>query len=329
MNKRQNSGGKTERLPSERCQLAPSSDFAMILVDMREDAEHAKKRDRLGTLAWCRQAKRVEMLANQHHLKGQRLYAVCAENGLDDPTTVKRLRKLAPMADDLIVMCEEMASADPGFTWPGLQTALKMVFPPPPREPQEPKPNEPPDHIYSVDDLRAWFPDLVMAIEEAAADQLADAKDEIERLEQKITQLKAQVAELRKKRNAVKQSDICYTPRSLAKQIIDHFQPTGLVLDPARGDGSFFDQFPKDCESVWCEILEVHGREGRDFLGWTVSVDWIVTNGPWSGQAAGPFQKHCLEVADNVVLLLPGQMGVSTYSRIKYAKRRAMPSRRL
>lgn len=115
-------------------------------------------------------------------------------------------------------------------------------------------------------------------------------------------------------------SDIRYTPRPLAKQIIDYFQPTGIVLDPARGDGSFFDQFPADCQAEWCEIREVDGRVSRDFFGWMVPVDWIITNGPWSARAHTKFQRWALEIADNVVLLVRGNMGISTYLRIRDAQ---------
>jgi transcriptional regulator with XRE-family HTH domain len=56
-------------------------------------------------------------------------------------------------------------------------------------------------------------------------------------------------------------ADIVYTPRSLAKAVIDHHPLTGVVLDPCRGDGAFFDQFPDHVDACWCEIAE-----GRDFM---------------------------------------------------------------
>ena len=33
--------------------------------------------------------------------------------------------------------------------------------------------------------------------------------------------------------------DIVMTPDYLAKDIIQHFHPTGLILDPCRGEGAF------------------------------------------------------------------------------------------
>jgi len=40
-------------------------------------------------------------------------------------------------------------------------------------------------------------------------------------------------------------SDIVYTPVSVAKQIVDFLNPEGLLLDPCRGDGAFFNNFPQ------------------------------------------------------------------------------------
>ncbi|MCG7944855.1 MAG: hypothetical protein N0C84_00760 [Candidatus Thiodiazotropha taylori] len=69
------------------------------------------------------------------------------------------------------------------------------------------------------------------------------------------------------------EQDVVYTPHSLAKEIIDHYKPTGLILEPCRGGGAFSDQM--NCD--WCEI-----QEGIDFFEYTQSPDWIITNPPWS-----------------------------------------------
>lgn len=91
-------------------------------------------------------------------------------------------------------------------------------------------------------------------------------------------------------------SDVVYTPRSLAQAVISHFPLTGVVLDPCRGDGAFFDQFPDHLDARWCEIAE-----GRDFLNWRVPVEWIVTNPPWS--KFREFLVHGMNVAENIVFL--------------------------
>ena len=87
--------------------------------------------------------------------------------------------------------------------------------------------------------------------------------------------------------------DIVYTPRELALNIIDHYHPTGKVLDPCKGDGAFSDQIA-DC--LWCEI-----ELGSDFMDWTDPVDWIISNPPWSKMRE--FLAHGMEIANNIVYL--------------------------
>ena len=51
------------------------------------------------------------------------------------------------------------------------------------------------------------------------------------------------------------EKDIVMTPEYLAKDIIRHFNPTGIILDPSRGTGAFYDNFPNDTKD-WCEFGE-------------------------------------------------------------------------
>ena len=86
--------------------------------------------------------------------------------------------------------------------------------------------------------------------------------------------------------------DIVMTPEYLAKDIIQHYEPKGLILDPCRGTGAFYDNFDglyphsKD----WCEIAE-----NRDFLQYHRKVHWIITNPPWSMMQQ--FLWHGMEIA--------------------------------
>lgn len=91
-------------------------------------------------------------------------------------------------------------------------------------------------------------------------------------------------------------NDVVYTPVSIAKKIYDYFKPEGTILEPCRGGGAFYDLFkePKD----WCEI-----REGKDFMQYDKHVDWIITNPPFSTYEM--FYKKALEIADNIVFLIP------------------------
>ena len=89
-------------------------------------------------------------------------------------------------------------------------------------------------------------------------------------------------------------ADVVYTPRTLAKDIIDNFNPSGVILDPCKGDGAFYDQLPEP--KYWAEL-----QEGVDFLKWTKKVDWIISNPPWSKMRV--FLNHSYMIADNVVFL--------------------------
>lgn len=105
--------------------------------------------------------------------------------------------------------------------------------------------------------------------------------------------------------------DLVMTPPDLAKAVIDHFTPqmAGSILDPARGAGAFFDQFPANLERHWCEL-----REAKDFLSWKRPVDWIVTNPPWS--RLRDFTRHAMPTAPNIVWLAP-IVNLTTKARLR------------
>lgn len=92
--------------------------------------------------------------------------------------------------------------------------------------------------------------------------------------------------------------DLVATPYPLAKQIVLHFRPTGLVLDPCRGPTRpFFRALRRyGCDVDWCEL-----SEGRNFLDYAERVNWIITNPPWS--KLRQFLEHAMRLADEVVFL--------------------------
>lgn len=92
--------------------------------------------------------------------------------------------------------------------------------------------------------------------------------------------------------------DIVMTPENVAQDIIKHFSPKGKILDPCRGRGAFFNNFPKTEDNRFCEI-----SEGLDFLQYEEPVDWIITNPPWSDFKR--FLVHGMEIANNVCYLIP------------------------
>ena len=85
------------------------------------------------------------------------------------------------------------------------------------------------------------------------------------------------------------------TPEYLSQDIIQHFNPSGKILDPSRGNGAFYDNFPTDNKD-WCEL-----GEGKDFLQYGDSVEWIITNPPWS--KIQKFLEHGMKIANNIVYL--------------------------
>lgn len=93
-----------------------------------------------------------------------------------------------------------------------------------------------------------------------------------------------------------KSDDVVYTPRGLAKRIINHFKPHGLVLDPCMGDGAFYDQIENE-RKEWCEI-----SKGVDFFEYNTACDWIISNPPYS--IFRSFLQHSMELADNIVFLI-------------------------
>lgn len=90
-----------------------------------------------------------------------------------------------------------------------------------------------------------------------------------------------------------------YTPHALAKSIVDHYKPSGIILDPCRGKGAFYDNFPSVENKLWCEI-----DDGIDFLNnFDQKVDWVITNPPWGKPFFRQFLRHSMKLSDNVVFL--------------------------
>jgi hypothetical protein len=91
-------------------------------------------------------------------------------------------------------------------------------------------------------------------------------------------------------------NDVVLTNRSIAKKIIEYFNPQGLCLDPCKGKGAFYDYMSHPKE--YCEI-----QENIDFFTYLKSVDWIISNPPYSNY--DNFLLHSFEIAKNIVYLIP------------------------
>lgn len=91
-------------------------------------------------------------------------------------------------------------------------------------------------------------------------------------------------------------SDIVYTPASVAQGIINYLKPSGICLDPCKGDGAFYDLLPEGRQ--YCEITE-----GKDFFDYRGGANWIIGNPPYS--IFKDFLEYSFELADNVSFLVP------------------------
>jgi hypothetical protein len=93
--------------------------------------------------------------------------------------------------------------------------------------------------------------------------------------------------------------DRVYTPPELAVAIVDHFKPSGKMLEPCAGKHAFSNAMFKwsECPVDCCEI-----DVGTDFLKADLGkYQWIITNCPWS--QTRQFLKRSMELSDNVVFL--------------------------
>ena len=77
-----------------------------------------------------------------------------------------------------------------------------------------------------------------------------------------------------------KEGDIYYTPNALARELISitPLHAGQSVLDPAKGTGSFYNNYPTDLR----ETSSAEITEGSDFFAITNKYDWLVTNPPFS-----------------------------------------------
>lgn len=98
--------------------------------------------------------------------------------------------------------------------------------------------------------------------------------------------------------------DKVYTPDELAKEIItkidNKFGLFGTILDPCKGKGAFYSNYPDKCKKDYCEI-----DEGKDFLELdeTKHYDWIISNPPYS--CYNLFHEKAMKICDNIVWLIP------------------------
>lgn len=103
-------------------------------------------------------------------------------------------------------------------------------------------------------------------------------------------------------------SDVHFTNVQLAHDIVQHFRPRGICMEPFRGEDAFYRWLPEG--SPWCEITN-----GRDFFDANDKVDWIITNPPFSNLTE--IFKHAFYLSENCVFLIPISKYWSSNPRLK------------
>jgi hypothetical protein len=114
-------------------------------------------------------------------------------------------------------------------------------------------------------------------------------------------------------------NDMIFTPGCVAADIIRYFDAeygiTGKVLDPFKGDGAFYGFFPcliRGAKNIYAgyDIME-----GHDFFADSRKYDWIISNPPYS--AFTGVLEHSIELADNIVYLIPVNKITSSAGRVR------------
>lgn len=68
------------------------------------------------------------------------------------------------------------------------------------------------------------------------------------------------------------------TPYALCKELIDKtpLHNGDRILEPFKGEGNFYNNFPDFCEKDFCEI-----EEGKDYKDYDKDFDWVISNPPF------------------------------------------------
>lgn len=103
-------------------------------------------------------------------------------------------------------------------------------------------------------------------------------------------------------------SDVVMTPDALAAGIVKHFNPSGVCLDPCRGDGAFYRHLPPG--ALWCEITE-----GVDLFQFGTPVDWIIGNPPYA--VFSQWLRHSFTLARDIVYLIPVNKVFNSFTMLK------------
>ena len=116
-------------------------------------------------------------------------------------------------------------------------------------------------------------------------------------------------------KKTAKKKDVVYTPNHIAKILIENYlndivEEGDTILDPCKGNGAFYDNYPKKCKKLYCEI-----SEGKDFYEFNEPIDHICSNPPYSHFTK--FVEHSKKIAKKSISFLINNFNL-TPVRVKF-----------
>lgn len=107
------------------------------------------------------------------------------------------------------------------------------------------------------------------------------------------------------------------TPVELCKKLINVVPLCSgdKVLEPFKGEGGFYNNFPDFVEKDYCEI-----EEGKDYKDYDKDIDWIITNPPFKIDKKNAIFYLLNYYADKVkkgIAFLVSDYGISTLTPIR------------
>lgn len=111
-------------------------------------------------------------------------------------------------------------------------------------------------------------------------------------------------------------ADIVMTNPDMAKDLLRRipFEKGDVVLEPGRGKGAFFNNFPTFTKNLWCEI-----SEDKDFFDFHGRVDYCVSNPPFTPRGLfWNFQKHAMKVTTKAIYWVISMSAMDVFTPKRY-----------
>ena len=117
-----------------------------------------------------------------------------------------------------------------------------------------------------------------------------------------------------------KDPDIVMTNPDMAKYLLStiKLEEGSIVLEPCRGKGAFYNNFPTNTINKYCEI-----NEGIDFLEYNEKVDYIISNPPFVPRKLfWSFQQKAMDICNKEIywLINLSSLNVFTPNRLEEMK---------